>query len=98
MQIATAMATSECSASGQASNMLSAFVFFTLFFQGFVLDKKLATVASILDNKAHPMVMTAALAIGSSSSFAVIVLLLELMAFGAGAAWAKDISIWSSTL
>ena len=98
MQIATAMATSECSASGQASNMLSFFVFCTLFFQGFVLDKKLATVASILDNKAHPLIMTAALAIGSSSSFAVIVLLLELMAFGAGAAWAKDISIWSSTL
>ncbi len=98
MQMATITGTIECSASGQASNMLSFFVFVTLFFQGYVLDKKLATVASILDNKAHPLIMGYAHSIWTSSMFAVTVLLFELINIGAGSAWANDITIWSSTL
>ena len=98
MNLATLSATSKCSVAGQASNMLSFFVMVAFFFQGYALDRKVATMASILDNKAHPMVMVGARAIFGSAIFAFAVLFVDALDIGGGASWAKLITSWSSML
>ena len=88
----------QCSASGQGSNLLSAFVTMILFFRGNIFGRKFASVASILDFKAHALIMCVAMGIGSSSSFATIVFSIDTMNIGSGSAWAKDIVSFCSSM
>ena len=79
-------------------NIISYLVTFFLFFRGNVFGRKYASVASILDFKAHALIMGCAMGIGSSSSFATIVFSIDTMDIGSGSAWAQDIVSFCSSM
>ena len=94
--LATSTGSIECSASGQASNMLSFFVASVLLFSGLVLGRKVATVEAILDNKAHPLILGGAIGIAISALCAVVVLFFDTLGVGAGSDAARHITSFSS--